>query len=101
MNLNNLTTKSQESIQRAQQLAFENNNQQIENEHLFQGIIEIDDNVIPYLFSKLKVKSSLLKKLNESTLKSFSKVTGASQMLSPNASQTLMNAISIAKKARR
>lgn len=98
MNLNNLTTKSQESIQRAQQLAFESNNQQIENEHLFQGILEIDDNVIPYLFSKLKVKSSLLKKLNESTLKSFSKVTGASQMLSPKASQTLMNAISIAKK---
>ena len=55
MNLNNLTTKSQESIQRAQQLAFESNNQQIENEHLFQGILEIDDNVIPYLFSKLNV----------------------------------------------
>ena len=98
MNLNNLTIKAQESVQFAQQLAFESSHQQIENEHLFQGILEIDDNVIPYLFSKLNVKSSILKQLNENILKSFSKVTGASQMLSPKASQTIMNAISIAKK---
>ena len=98
MNLNNLTTKAQESVQHAQQLAFESDHQQIENEHLFQGILETDENVIPYLFSKLKVKSSLLKQLNESTLKSFSKVKGASQILSPKASQTVMNAVSIAKK---
>jgi ATP-dependent Clp protease ATP-binding subunit ClpB len=98
MNLNNLTTKAQESIQFAQQLAFESDHQQIENEHLFQGILEIDDNVIPYLFSKLNVKSPILKQLNENILKSFSKVTGASQMLSPKASQTIMNAVSIAKK---
>ena len=37
MNLNNLTTKAQESVQFAQQWAFENDHQQIENEHLFQG----------------------------------------------------------------
>ena len=98
MNLNNFTTKAQESVQFAQQLAFESDHQQIENEHLFQGILEIDDNVIPYLFSKLNVKSSILKQLNENILKSFSKVTGASQMLSPKASQTIMNAVSIAKK---
>ncbi|MAC92709.1 MAG: ATP-dependent chaperone ClpB [Flavobacteriaceae bacterium] len=98
MNLNNLTTKAQESVQFAQQLAFESDHQQIENEHLFQGILEIDDNVIPYLFSKLNVKSTILKQLNENILKSFSKVTGASQMLSPKASQTIMNAVSIAKK---
>ena len=98
MNLNNLTTKAQESVQFAQQLAFESDHQQIENEHLFQGILEIDDNVIPYLFSKLNVKSTILKQLNENILKSFSKVTGASQILSPKASQTIMNAVSIAKK---
>jgi len=98
MNLNNLTIKAQESVQFAQQLAFESDHQQIENEHLFQGILEIDDNVIPYLFSKLNVKSTILKQLNENILKSFSKVTGASQMLSPKASQTIMNAVSIAKK---
>ncbi len=98
MNLNNLTTKAQESVQHAQQLAFENDHQQIENEHLFQGLLETDDSVIPYLFSKLNIKLTLLKQLNASAIKNFPKVTGGSQMLSPKASQTLMNAIAIAKK---
>ena len=98
MNLNNLTTKAQESVQFAQQWAFENDHQQIENEHLFQGTLETDDNVIPFLFSKLNVNTALLKQLNESALKSFPKVNGGNQMLSQKASQTLMNAIAIAKK---
>jgi ATP-dependent Clp protease ATP-binding subunit ClpB len=98
MNLNNLTTKAQESVQFAQQWAFENDHQQIENEHLFQGILETDDNVIPFLFSKLNVNTALLKQLNENALKSFPKVNGGNQMLSQKASQTLMNAIAIAKK---
>ena len=98
MNLNNLTTKAQECVQCAQQFAFENSHQQIENEHLFQCILEVDDNVIPYLLGKLNINLSLLKQLNGSALKSFPKVTGGSQMFSQSASQTLMNSISIAKK---
>ena len=98
MNLNNLTTKAQECVQCAQQFAFENSHQQIENEHLFQGILEVDDNVIPYLLGKLNINLSLLKQLNGSALKSFPKVIGGSQMFSQSASQTLMNSISIAKK---
>ena len=85
-------------MQFAQQFAFENDHQQIENEHLFQGILETDDNVIPFLFSKLNVKTTLLKQLNESALKRLPKVSGGNQMLSPKASQTLMNAIALAKK---
>lgn len=42
MNFNNFTIKSQEAIQRAQQLAQSYGHQQIENEHLFQGILEVD-----------------------------------------------------------
>ncbi|MGB1454094.1 MAG: ATP-dependent chaperone ClpB [Flavobacteriaceae bacterium] len=98
MNLNNLTIKAQESIQYAQQLAFENEHPQIENEHLFQGLIETDESGISYLFSKLQIKTDLLKELNKSVLKGFPKVTGGSQMLSQNTSQTLMNAVAMAKK---
>ena len=98
MNLKNLTLKTQEAVQAGQQHAFENEHPQIENEHLFYGLLEVDENVLPFLFDKLQVKLSLLKMLNESTLKSFAKVKGSSQILSPNASKTLMNAISIAKK---
>ena len=98
MNLNNLTLKSQEAVQNAQQFAFENEHQQIEPSHLFQGLLNTDDNVLPFLFNKLNVKLALLKQLNESALKSLPKVTGASQMLSPKASQTLMGAVALAKK---
>ena len=98
MNLNNLTIKAQESVQYAQQLAFENEHPQIENEHLFQGLTETDESGISYLFSKLQIKTDLLKELNKSVLKGFPKVTGGSQMLSQNTSQTLMNAVAMAKK---
>ena len=45
MNLNNFTIKSQEVIQSAQQLTQQLGHQQIENEHLFKGLLEVDNNV--------------------------------------------------------
>jgi len=49
MNLNNLTLKTQEAVQAAQQYAFENGHPQIEDEHLFYGLLEVDETVLPYL----------------------------------------------------
>ena len=59
MNLNNLTLKTQEAVQSAQHFAFENEHQQIEPSHLFQGLLTTDDNVLPFLFNKLNVKLQL------------------------------------------
>ena len=97
MNLNNLTLKSQEVIQAAQQNAFDREHQLIENEHLFQGLMEVDENVLPYLFKKLHVNFNLVKQLNDSILNSFPKVKGGQQQFSPKASQTLLRAINRAK----
>jgi ATP-dependent Clp protease ATP-binding subunit ClpB len=98
MNLNNLTLKSQEVVQAAQQLALEHGHQQIENEHLFQALLEVDDNVLPYLFKKLQINFDLVKQLNISILKSFPKVKGGQLQFSPKASQTLLSAVNVAKK---
>ena len=98
MNLNNLTLKSQEVVQAAQQLALEHGHQQIENEHLFQALLEVDDNVLPYLFKKLQINFDLVKQLNISILKSFPKVEGGQLQFSPKASQTLLSAVNVAKK---
>ena len=98
MNLNNLTLKAQEAVQAAQQIAMEKGHQQLENEHLFQGLLDVDENVLPYIFKKLQVNFGLIQQLNESALKSYAKVEGGQQMLSPKASQTLMNAMNLAKK---
>ncbi|MDG1710654.1 MAG: ATP-dependent chaperone ClpB [Flavobacteriaceae bacterium] len=97
MNLNNLTLKSQEVILTAQQNAFDREHQLIENEHLFQGLMEVDENVLPYLFKKLQVNFNLVKQLNDSILNSFPKVKGGQQQFSPKASQTLLRAINRAK----
>jgi ATP-dependent Clp protease ATP-binding subunit ClpB len=40
MNLNQYTTKSQEAIQKAQQIALEFGNQSIEPQHLLEGIFK-------------------------------------------------------------
>ena len=98
MNFNNFTTKSQEAIQQAQALAQGYGHQQIENEHIFKAILEVDENVTPFLLQKLDVNLNLLKQILESTLSSFPKVSGGDIMLSREASKTLTEAGNIAKK---
>ena len=97
MNLNNFTLKSQEVIQTAQQLTQQFGHQQIENEHLFKALLEVDDNVLPFVFKKLQVNYSLLEKLTNSALESLPKISGGDIVLSPNTSKTLINAINISK----
>lgn len=97
MNLNNLTIKSQEAIQQAQQLAHELSHQQIENEHIFKAITKVDENVTPFLLKKLNINVNLFQQILDSTLQSFPKVEGGDIMLSREASKTLNEASSIAK----
>jgi ATP-dependent Clp protease ATP-binding subunit ClpB len=98
MNLKNLTIKSQEALQQAQQLAQEFGHQQLENEHIFKGILEVDENVTPFILKKLNVNVELFKKVLDSTLQSFPKVSGGEIMLSREASTALNEANIIAKK---
>ncbi len=98
MNLNNYTIKSQEAIQQAQQLAQSLSHQQIENEHLFKGILEVDENVLPFILKKLNVNISLLKQILDKEITSFSKVSGSDLMLSREAGKSLNEASIIAKK---
>ena len=98
MNLNNYTIKSQEAIQQAQQVAQGLGHQQIENEHIFKGIFEVDENVLPFILKKLNVNVSILKQTLDKQLESFSKVTGSELMLSREAGKTLNEASIIAKK---
>ena len=98
MNINKFTIKSQEAIQQSQQLAQSLGHQQIENEHLFKAIFEVDENVAPFLLKKLNVNVPLLQQILDSTLQSFPKVSGGDVMLSRTANATLNEAEIIAKK---
>ena len=97
MNFNNFTIKSQEAIQRAQQLAQEFGHQQIENEHLFKAIAEVDENVLPFILKKLNVNVTLLNQILDKELQSFAKVSGGDIMLSREAGKTINEASIVAK----
>lgn len=98
MNINKFTIKSQEAIQLSQQLAQSFGQQQIENEHIFKAIFEVDENVAPFILKKLNVNVPLFLQILDSTIQSFPKVSGGEIMLSRNANSTLNEAEIIAKK---
>ncbi len=98
MNFNNYTIKSQEAIQRAQQIAQELGHQQIENEHILKAIFEVDENVTPFLLKKLNVNIQLLQQILDKQIESFPKVSGGELMLSREAAKTVNQASIIAKK---
>lgn len=98
MNINKFTIKSQEAIQLSQQLAQSQGQQQIENEHIFKAIFEVDENVAPFILKKLNVNVPLFLQILDSTIQSFPKVSGGEIMLSRTANTTLNEAEIIAKK---
>ncbi|SHH76286.1 ATP-dependent chaperone ClpB [Winogradskyella jejuensis] len=98
MNFNNYTIKSQEAIQQAQQIAQSYGHQQIENEHIFKGILNVDENVLPFLLKKLNVNVGLLEQILDKDLESYPKVSGTDIMLSREAGKTVNEASIIAKK---
>src|SRR5665811_1485260 len=98
MNLNNFTIKSQEAVQQAQQIATGLGNQSIETGHLLKGILEVDENVTPFILQKLGVNINIFKQALEKIVESYSKVTGGDQFLSQNANKALQKASSLLKE---
>jgi ATP-dependent Clp protease ATP-binding subunit ClpB len=98
MNINKFTIKSQEAIQLSQQLTQSFGQQQIENEHVFKAIFEVDENVTPFILKKLNVNISLFQQLLDSAIQRFPKVSGGEIQLSRTANTTLNEAEIIAKK---
>ncbi len=92
MNLNKFTIKSQEAIQKAQELANANHNQAIENIHLLKAIIDVDENVTPFLLKKLNVNYTIFTKAVDNILKSLPKVDGGNEYYSNETIDTLQKA---------
>jgi ATP-dependent Clp protease ATP-binding subunit ClpB len=92
MNLNNYTIKSQEAVQQAVQLATNNGNQAIETGHILKGILEVDENVTPFILKKLNVNSSMMERALEKIVESYPKVSGGQPYLSGSANQAISKA---------
>ena len=65
MNFNQYTIKSQEAINKAVEIAQANQQQAIEPAHILKGMFSVDENVIQFLFKKLKLEEEKLKLLEE------------------------------------
>ncbi len=98
MNLNNFTIKSQEALQRAQVIVQGLGQQQIENEHIFKAIMEVDENVTPFILKKLNINLDTFKSVLDATIESFPKVSGGQIGLSRESATAVTEAQAIATK---
>jgi len=97
MNLNNFTTKSQEAVQQAMQIATVNGQQAIENGHILKGILEVDENVTPFILKKLNVNTPMFIQALDRIVEGYPKVSGGQPYLSNTANQALAKASSYIK----
>lgn len=98
MNFNNYTIKAQEAIQKAQEIVQGYGQQQIENGHLLKAIFEVDENVLPFILSKLGINTQVFRDTLEKIVTSYPKVEGGEIILSKTTNKTLLEASNIAKK---
>ena len=90
MNLNNYTIKAQETIQAAQQVAFNNGNPNIETNHLLKAMLSDDDSAIEFLLKKNNVNVIFVASKLDETISRLPKATGTEP--AQNVSRDLNNA---------
>lgn len=76
-NFNKLTTKSQEAIQSATEIASNYSNQLIEPEHLFAALVQNTENIVPSILQKLGMNKDYIQIKVGELLEKLPKVTGS------------------------
>ncbi|MFP4288891.1 MAG: ATP-dependent chaperone ClpB [Bacteroidales bacterium] len=98
MNINNFTTKSQEAVQKAQEIAMASEHQAVEPGHLLKGILTVDDSVSPYLLKKNQVNMANFTQVLDRIVESYPKVSGGEVYLSKDSAKVLQNATNYLKE---
>ena len=98
MDLNKFTIKTQEVIQRAQQIALEKESGSIENAHLLKALLETDQNITPHIFNKCSASLTNVQLQLDKIIQGLPRVSGGQLQLSSQASKTLLNAATKAQK---
>lgn len=92
MNLDKFTIKSQKAIGEGIEIAKQNGHQAIETGHIMAGIIATDDNVPTYILGKAGINFNDFKRVLDSIIKSYPKVSGAKEYFSREAESSLRKA---------
>ncbi len=98
MNFNQFTIKSQEVVQKAQEIAVAHNHQAIEDLHILKGILLVDENLVPYIMKKTGLDPQMIGRIVDSELQNLSVVSGGQQYLSNEASALLQKALKLMQK---
>lgn len=98
MNLDQFTIKSQEALQKAQEIARGFNHQAIENGHLLKGILAVDENATPFLLKKNNVNIVALQQALDKMIEGYPKVVGGDLYLSSSCNNTIQKALGVAKE---
>ena len=98
MNIEKFTQKSLEAIQTSQNIAIENQNSQVEQEHLLLALLEQEDSLIKQLLEKMNVNEEFKKSLEKLVQGKPKMVGGARQANSIYVSQDLDLALTDAEK---
>ena len=99
MNFTNFTTKSQEVVQQAIDLAQSNNQQAIETAHLMKALLIKGEDVIQFLFGKMGIYTSNIQQIIDKTLESYPRVSGGEPYLSRETNDVLRKASDISASA--
>jgi ATP-dependent Clp protease ATP-binding subunit ClpB len=100
MNLSNFTIKAAEVIQQAQQVAFNNQNSNIETEHILKALLEQQDSPVEFLLKKNAVNVQQLQSKLDEQIKSLPKISGTepAQQISREANNVVLRAGAVIKK---
>ena len=101
MSPDRLTTKAQESLQLAQDIAHRHSNQEVDTPHLFAALLEQKDSLVPALLEKLGIAVNGLATATEREIERKPKVHGApsaDRFFSPALKKTFDGAAAQAEK---
>ena len=103
MNMQNFTQKSIEALTEAQKVALQNQNMQIEEEHLLQALVNQQNGFIPELFKKMNINVTMLKSELDNAIEAIPSVTGTGRepdkvYISNDVDKVLLSAEDEAKK---
>ena len=97
MDAEKFTRKSLEVIENCEKLAYEYNNQEIDQEHLLHSLITVEDSLIAKLLEKMGVNVESFSQETEKLVAYRPKVSGGKLFTSPDFSKALVQAEQEAK----
>jgi ATP-dependent Clp protease ATP-binding subunit ClpB len=94
MDLTKLTSLAQEALQKAQELAQENQHQVLDTGHMLMGLLTVDKEVVPRLLDKQGVNQSVFRAAVNAVVSGYPKVQGGELHISNALSALLKKGIS-------